>query len=71
MESPADGGKYCNVTLYIKVQQIAQPILAPLTPADVAWDTWVSKSGTNYVMLEHRFCPMCGAKLDGDQDAVD
>lgn len=71
MEKHSDGCKYCNGPLYIKVQQIAQPVLAPLTPADVAWDTWVSKSGMSYVPLEHRFCPICGCEIRSQDKATE
>lgn len=63
MEKRSEGCSFCNVPLFIEVQQVAQPILAPLTPAAAAWDEYVSKSGRNYVQLTNRFCPMCGREM--------
>lgn len=63
MEKHSDGCNFCNMPLYIEVQQITQPILAPCTPAAAAWDEWVSKSGRNYVQLDNRYCPICGREL--------
>ena len=54
---------FCNVPLFIQVQQNTQPILAPLTPEAAVWDEWISKSGKNYVHLTNRFCPMCGREV--------
>lgn len=63
MEKRSEGCNFCNVPLYIEVQQATQPILAPLTPEAAAWDEWVSKSGRNYIQLTSRYCPMCGREL--------
>lgn len=60
--------RFCNVPLFIAVNQVAQPILAPLTPAGAAWDEYVSKSGRNYVQLSNRFCPMCGHEMRCDDE---
>lgn len=66
MKKLSDGCNFCNVPLFIEVQQAAQPLLAPLTPAAAAWDEYVSKSGRNYVQLTNRFCPMCGREMRSD-----
>lgn len=72
MEKRSEGCNFCNVPLFIEVQQVAQPILAPLTPAAAAWDEWVSKSGRNYVQLTSQFCPMCGREKrpEGHTDLI-
>lgn len=66
MEKHSDGCNFCNVPLYIEVQQNIKPVLAPLTPAEAAWDEWVSKSGRNFALLVHRFCPICGREVRSD-----
>jgi len=63
MEKHSEGCNFCNVPLFIEVQQAAQPILAPLTPETAAWDEYVSKSGRNYALLVNRYCPMCGQEV--------
>lgn len=63
MEKRTEGCNFCNVPLFIEVQQTVQPILAPLTQEAAAWDEWVRKSGRNYARLTNRFCPMCGREV--------
>lgn len=57
---------YCNMPLYIKVQQLTRPVLAPLTRADALMDEYTNITGTAFVLLEKRFCPMCGAEMKGN-----
>ena len=68
MEKHSEGCNFCNVPLYIEVQQAVQPILAPLTPEAAAWDEWVIKSGRNYVQLVNQYCPMSGRELRRTDD---
>ena len=56
--------EYCNIPLYIKVQQYARPILAPMTCADERMDEYTGMTGMAYIPLQKRFCPMCGRKVE-------
>ncbi len=56
---------YCNINLYIKVQQLTAPVLAPLTHADALMDEYTNITGTAFVPLEKRFCPVCGNSATG------
>jgi len=53
---------YCNAPLYIKVQQFLRPALAPMTRADALMDEYTDITGTAFVPLQKRFCPVCGEK---------
>lgn len=54
---------YCNIPLYIKVQQLLRPVLAPLTRADALMDEYINLTGYAYVPLEKSFCPVCGRQI--------
>ena len=58
----------CNTPLYIKVQQIMRPALAPLTYADALMDEYTNITSTAFVPLQKRFCPMCGRKMEKDKN---
>lgn len=55
---------YCHLPLYIKVQQLMRPVLAPLTPEDELLDEYANRTGMKFVQLEKRFCPVCGRKME-------
>ena len=54
---------YCNSKLYIKVERIMSPVLAPLTYADALMDKYINTTGTEFVPLQKRFCPVCGRAI--------
>lgn len=56
--------RFCDVPVYIKVQQLMRPVLAPITEEQAAWDNWVEKSGQNYAYLPIQYCPVCGRKKE-------
>lgn len=58
--------RFCNIPIYIEVEEVAMPVLAPLTEVGAAWDNWVKKSGRNMALLQKAYCPICGRKLDSE-----
>jgi len=60
--------KYCNTQLYIKVQRLVRPVLAPITHADALMDEYTNKTGMAYAPLEKRFCPVCGKKMGSTKE---
>lgn len=59
--------KFCNAEIYIKTIQYAKPLLAPLTTADELRYQLQDLTGEVYLRLPNEFCPMCGAKMDGER----
>lgn len=64
----SEGCKFCGTPLYIKVVQNTMPLLAPLTRADELRYELLNLTGERYLLLEAKFCPICGAKMKGDDD---
>ncbi len=62
---------YCNAPLYIKVQQLLRPVLAPLTRADALMDEYTEITGMAFVPLQKRFCPMCGKQIEERSSQVE
>ena len=61
--------EYCNAIYYIEVQQLAKPILAPLTHTEEVRQKLINLTGTNYLRIKPNYCPICGRKL-GDGKGV-
>lgn len=57
---------YCNVPIYIKVQQLLRPVLAPLTRADELMYEYTEITGMAYVPLQKQFCSVCGRSIKED-----
>lgn len=62
--------KYCEVPIYIKTIQCTAPMLAPLTRAEESRQELMNITGEVYLRLPHRYCPICGAKMDGEADGT-
>lgn len=62
--------EYCNAPLYIKAQQFLRPATAPLTYADALMDGYTNITGTAFVPLQKRFCPICGRKMEEDDGYI-
>ena len=56
---------FCNVPIYHK-KQFTRPLLAPATREQKLRDALLDLTGEVYLKLPHRFCPMCGEKLEED-----
>lgn len=54
---------YCNILVFIKVERVSLPLLAPLTPEDALYQEWANKSGQDFVVLQNKYCPMCGKEV--------
>ena len=64
--------EFCGRDIYIKVEQVLRPVTAPLTYEGALRDELINITGKTYVLLPKRYCPMCGAKMDGgDKDELD
>lgn len=59
---------FCDRDIYIKVDQVLMPVLAPLTYEGALRDELINKTGKTYVLLPKRYCPVCGAEVDGGTD---
>lgn len=59
---PARRGKcsFCGTEVYVKVKQYLMPALAPMTYEQALSDELANITGEAYVVLNTRFCPMCG-----------
>ena len=60
---------FCSKDIYIKGIQYLSPLLSPLTPAQALLDRAQDITGECYILLVKRYCPNCGAKMDGKEDA--
>lgn len=56
---------FCDRDIYIQVEQVLKPVLAPLTYEDALRDELINRTGKAYVLLPKRYCPVCGTKIDG------
>lgn len=56
---------FCDRDIYIQVEQVLKPVLAPLTYEDVLRDELINRTGKAYVLLPKRYCPVCGNLMDG------
>lgn len=55
--------EYCNATYYVEVQQLAKPLLAPLTHIEEIRQELINITGINYLRIKAKYCPMCGRRL--------
>lgn len=55
---------FCDRDIFIQVEQVFMPVLAPLTYEGALRDELINKTGKAYELLPKRYCPVCGAKLD-------
>ena len=63
---------FCDRDIYIQVEQVLMPATAPMTYEGMLRDELINITGKTYVLLPKRYCPMCGAKMDGgDKDELD
>lgn len=63
---------YCKIPLYIKVQKLMRPVLEPITRADALMDEYTDITGTAFVPLQKRFCPVCGRVFEeGDHASTE
>lgn len=51
--------EYCNATYYVEVQQLAKPLLAPLTHIEEIRQELINITGINYLRIKAKYCPMC------------
>lgn len=54
---------YCRAHLYIKTIQYQAHILAPLTRAEELRQELEDLTGERYMLLNNKYCPMCGSKI--------
>lgn len=59
--------EYCNAIYYVEVQQLAKPLLAPLTHVEEIRQELINITGINYLRIKANYCPMCGRKLGDDK----
>lgn len=55
---------FCNADLYIKTIKYTEPLLAPVTRADELRQELSNLTGEVYLLLPHKYCPMCGEKIE-------
>lgn len=51
--------EYCNAIYYVEVQQLAKPLLAPLTHTEKIRQELINITGINYLRIKANYCPMC------------
>ena len=57
---------FCGTPIYVKTVQHTKPLLAPITRADELRHELLNLTGEIYLLLEAKFCPLCGAKMKGE-----
>ena len=55
---------FCKTDLYVKTIQYSAPMLAPLTRAEELRQELLNLTGEVYLILPHKYCPMCGEKIE-------
>lgn len=58
----------CNTKFYIKTKQYLRPVLAPATREQELRDKLLELTGEVYVLVPHKFCPVCGCKVNEVQN---
>lgn len=51
--------EYCNALYYVEVQQLAKPLLAPLTHTEEIRQELINITGINHLRIKANYCPMC------------
>lgn len=59
--------KHCSESIYVKRIQYLRPMLAPLTHVGELRDELEDLTGEVYLLLPHRYCPVCGDKLQAEE----
>lgn len=60
--------EYCNVKFYVQVKRYIKPISAPLTEVEELEHELINKTGLQYIEMPINYCPMCGRKLEEQND---
>lgn len=55
---------FCKADIYIKTIQYSAPLLAPMTRAEELRQELTNLTGEVYLILPHKYCPMCGKELN-------
>ena len=55
--------EYCNAIYYVEVQQLAKPLLAPLTHTEEIRQELINITGINHLRIKANYCPMCRTKV--------
>lgn len=55
---------YCMIPIYIKAVQNNQKFNAPISQAEAIQYELFKRTGYCYQQLEHKYCPMCGRRLE-------
>lgn len=58
-----EGCRFCESKIFVKRHQYLRPVIAPLTPEQELMDKLADLTGTVYVEIKNKFCPMCGRPL--------
>lgn len=54
---------FCNAKVFVQVERLAKPLLAPLTEVGQLQYELINKTGIDYMQIKNIYCPMCGRKL--------
>lgn len=55
--------KFCKTKVFVQVERLSKPLLAPLTEVQQLKDELINKTGIEYIQIKNNYCPMCGRKL--------
>ncbi len=58
-----DECNFCGLDIYLKIRQALRPVLAPTTQEMAIEQEVIEKTGWRYIMIQNRYCPMCGKKV--------
>ena len=59
---------YCKTQYYIRTVQYSAPLLAPMTKQEEIRQQLLNLTGEVYARIANLYCPMCGAKVDGEDE---